>query len=131
VPAQSLGGIRLGDTPAHVRQIWGRDFGVCRGCPAKTWYFTYRRFDDEGAAVEFTGGRVSALYTLSQPDGWTGPKGMRLGVTEGQVTATVGPLTPIACAGYTALVQGTSVYYIVGGKLWAFGLVRRGRSPCR
>lgn len=127
VPGRSLGGVRLGEPAAEVRRTLGRGFGVCRGCATPTWYFTYRRFDDEGLAVELTRGRVSAVYTLWQPPGWHDTRGVRLGAPEAQV----GQGVPIACAKYNAVVRGTSVYYLVNGSVWGFGLVPRGRSPCR
>ncbi len=127
VPGHSLGGVRLGERAAEVRARLGHDYGLCRGCATTTWYFTYRRFDDKGLAVELTGGRVSAVYTLWQPPGWKDTRGLALGAPQ----AKVPPGIPIACSGYEAYVSGTSVYYVVGGKLWGFGLVRRGRSPCR
>jgi hypothetical protein len=131
VPGRSLAGIRLGDTPAHVRRRLGGDYGVCSGCATTTWYFTYRRFDDRGLAVEFSRRRVSAVYTLWQPSGWRGPHGLRLGDDEGAVTTVVGGAVPVACSGYTALVVARSAYLIVGGRLWGFGLFRKGASPCR
>jgi hypothetical protein len=127
VPGRSLAGIRLGEPVAEVRATLGHDYGVCRGCATTTWYFTYRRFDDRGLAVELTRGRVSAVYTLWQPTGWRDARGVKLGATPAQVPRGI----PIACSGYEAFVSGTSVYYVVDGKLWGFGLVRRGRSPCR
>jgi hypothetical protein len=127
VPGRSLAGIRLGASAAQVRTQLGRDYGVCRGCAITTWYFTYRSFDDRGLAIELTRGRVSAVYTLWQPPGWHDTRGVRLGAPEGQV----GHGVPIACSGYSAIVRGTSVYYIVDGTVWGFGLVPRGRSPCR
>jgi hypothetical protein len=127
VPGRSLAGVRLGATAATVRAQLGTDYGVCRGCATTTWYFTYHRFSDQGVAVELRRGRVSAVYTLWQPPGWHDTHGIRLGAPEAQVGGGV----PIACAGYNAVVRGTSVYYIVGGSVWGFGLVPRGRSPCR
>ena len=103
MPGRSLGGVRLGEPAAEVRRHLGSGYGICRGCATRTWYFTYRRFDDKGLAVELTRGRVSAVYTLWQPDGWTGPHRLRFGALEGQVTAAVGAVVPVACSGYTAL----------------------------
>jgi hypothetical protein len=131
VPGVSLGGIRLGEPAGEVRRRLGRDFGVCRGCATTTWYFTYRRFDDRGLAVELTRGRVSAVYTLWQPTGWRGPHGLRLGAAEGEVTSVAGGAVPVACSGYTQLVRGTSAYTIVDGRLFGFGLFRERASPCR
>ena len=127
MPGHSLAGVRLGATAAAVRARLGADYGVCRGCATTTWYFTYRRFDNQGLAVELTRDRVSAVYSLWKPPGWHDSRGVRLGAPEAQV----GHGVPIACAGYNAIVRGTSVYYIVDGSVWGFGLVPRGRSPCR
>ena len=54
-----------------------------------------------------------------------------LGALEGEVTAAVPGVVPIACSGYTALMQGRSAFLVVGGRLWGFGLFRKGGSPCR
>jgi hypothetical protein len=131
VPAVSLAGVRLGDSTAAVRRRLGGGYGLCRGCATTTWYFTYRPFDDKGLAIELAGGRVSAVYTLWQPAGWRATNGLRLGAPEGAVTAKVGAVIPIACSGYTTLTAGESAYLIVDGRLWGFGLFRKGRSPCR
>jgi hypothetical protein len=134
VPGESLAGVRLGDTPAHVRTLLGNRYGVCRGCATQTWYFTYRPFDRKGLAVELAGGRVSAVYTLWRPSGWHTPQGLRLGADQGAVTGRE-PLVPLACIGYTAYVSDTrkarTAYYVLDGKLWGFGLVERRQNPCR
>jgi hypothetical protein len=127
VPGRSLAGIRLGERAAEVRVHLGRDYGLCRGCATTTWYFTYRIFEDKGLAVELTRGRVSAVYTLWQPPGWRTSRGLTLGAPQARVPHAI----PVTCAGYEAFVDGTSVYYVVNGSLWGFGLVQRGRSPCR
>ena len=80
VPGRSLGGIRLGESPQAVRAALGTFYGTCRGCPRRTWYFTYRPFDKHGLAVEFTGGRVSGVYTLWRPAGWHAPHKLGFGV---------------------------------------------------
>jgi hypothetical protein len=134
VPGRSLGGIHLGETSAAVRTALG-PHGVCEGCAPTTWYFTYRPFTQPGLAVELTAGRVSAVYTIWQPAGWHTPAGLRLGAAEGQVTSLAHPVTPVQCPSYTALVRDTgaarTVYYVVDGKLWGFGLMVTGTTPCR
>ena len=127
MPGAPLAGVRLGARAAEVRAQLGHDYGVCRGCATTTWYFTYRRFDDKGIAVELTRGRVSAVYTLWHPPGWHTTGGVALGAPRAQVPHAI----PVTCSGYEAFVSGTSVYYVVDGTLWGFGLVPRGRSPCR
>lgn len=135
VPGRSLGGVRLGETGSAVGSSLGREHGVCRGCATTTWYFTYRPFDQHGLGVELSHGRVSGVYTLWRPSGWHEPDGLGLGAFEGQVTASVGPLVVVDCTGYHVLVSDMrstrSAYYIVNGRLWAFGLFDRGADPCR
>jgi hypothetical protein len=135
VPGRSLGGVKLGDTAASVRAALGRGYGVCQGCSRTTWYFTYRPFEQKGLAVELTRGRVSAVYTLWQPDGWQVARGLALGAVRGEVTKAVGATIPVPCVGYHALVsdggQTRTAYYIVDDKLWGFGLLRARENPCR
>ena len=135
VPGRSLGGIRLGESPRAVRASLGRSYGTCRGCPRSTWYFTYRPFTQPGLAVEFDRGRVSAVYTLWSPRGWHGPGGLRFGATPLTVHDRVGTLRTVGCDGYTALVRDTfqarTAYLLYAGRLWGFGLFRRGADPCR
>jgi hypothetical protein len=135
VPGRSLGGVRLGETRVAVRRALGTFYGVCRGCAHPTWYFTYRKFDRHGLAIELSGGRVSGVYTLWQPRGWHTPRGLRLGARPLQVHRHVGSLRTITCAGYDALVADSgrtrTAYYLYGGRLWGFGLFRRGADPCR
>lgn len=135
VPGRSLAGIRLGETQAKVTAALGRAHGVCSGCAIPTWYFNVRPFDQHGLGVEFTRGRVSAVYTIWEPDGWTGPKGLTLGAPQAQVDATAGALFQVTCAGYDAWVADTktarTVYYVLNGALWGFGLLRANANPCR
>ena len=135
VPGHSLAGVRLGETGAQVRASLGARYGVCRGCAVPTWYFTYRPFTRSGLAVELARGRVSAVYTVWKPAGWRGPAGLRLGAVEAQVTSLAGPLIPIVCTSYDALTRDSTsartVYYVVNGKLWGFGLLAAHADPCR
>jgi hypothetical protein len=134
VPGTALGGVRLDEPAASARGALGFH-GVCRGCARPTWYFTYKPFDRHGLGVELTRGRVSAVYTLWQPAGWTGPRGLALGAFQGAITAAAGTLIPIQCDGYQALVRDAAhtrtAYYVYDGKLWGFGLFARGSDPCR
>jgi hypothetical protein len=134
VAGTSLGGVRLGEPAAQVPAALGVH-GVCSACARPTWYFTYRPFDNHGLGVELSGGRVSAVYTLWQPRGWHGPEGLVLGTSEDQVNGKLGPLLPISCAGYSALVKDTAgtrtAYYVRNNRLWGFGLLRAKADPCR
>jgi hypothetical protein len=134
VPGRSLGGVHLGETSLAVRAALG-PHGVCDGCSPTTWYFTYRAFTQPGLAVELTAGRVSGVYTVWSPGGWHTKAGLRLGAIEGQVMNLARPVSPVQCPSYTALVHDArgarTVYYVVDGKLWGFGLMLPGTSPCR
>ena len=134
VPGKSLGGVRLGMTPAEVRALWGNDFGRCRGCVQETWYFNYRAFRPQGAAVRFATGHVDAVWTLWEPVGWRTSGGLRLGVPAAQVNVRYGALVTIACGNVDALIQTkgrvTSVFYVFANSLWGFGLNRPGAIPC-
>ena len=135
VPGRSLGGIRLGESPGAVRAELGRSYGTCRGCAHSTWYFTYQPFTQAGLAVEFDRGRVSGAYTLWRPQGGHAPHHLRFGATPLTVHDRVGTLHTVPCQGYIALVRDTfharTVYYLYAGRLWGFGLFRRGATPCR
>jgi hypothetical protein len=135
VPGHSLGGVRLGQSPQTVRGALGAFYGVCQTCARRTWYFTYRPFDSRGLAVEFTRGRVSGAYTLWRPAGWHGPQQIGFGTTPLVLHKLVGNLHTVVCSGYEALVHDSgharTAYYLFDGRLWGFGLFRRGALPCR
>ncbi|HEY7207059.1 MAG TPA: hypothetical protein VH416_02365 [Gaiellaceae bacterium] len=131
VPGHSLGGMRLGASPADVRARFGTDYGVCHGCPLRTWYFNYEPLMPQGVAVAFRRSRVVAVYTLWQPAGWRTAGGLLLGAP----VRSLPPLPRVPCRDYRALVAHTpgavTAYYVVGGKLWGFGLLRPGIAVCR
>ncbi|MEX2210143.1 MAG: hypothetical protein WD689_00055 [Gaiellaceae bacterium] len=131
VPGESLGGLRLGATPAQVRAAWGKRYGVCRTCARRTWYFTYRPFEPQGAGVEFRNGRVAALFTLWQPPGWRTREGLALGDPATRVDALYGLLPETRCRGYSALRLGRTAFYVRREEVWGFGLLAAGASVCR
>jgi hypothetical protein len=135
VPGRSLGGLRLGESPRAVRAALGTFYGTCRGCPHRTWYFTYGAFDKHGLAVELTHGRVSGAYTLWRPAGWHAPHKLGFGSSVLAVHQLIGAARTVICNGYEALVRdsahASTAYYLFTGRLWGFGLFRRGASPCR
>jgi hypothetical protein len=135
VPGRSLGGIRLAESPSAVRGALGRFYGTCRGCARRTWYFTYRPFDRHGLAVEFSGGRVSGIYTLWRPRGWEAPHRLGFGSSPLAVHSLGHTNRTVTCHAYEALVRdsahASTAYYVLDGRLWGFGLFRRGANPCR
>lgn len=135
VPGRSLGGIELGATKAEVERRWGRAYGVCRGCAGETWYFNYYAFQPRGAGVEWRNGRAVALFTIYQPLGWRTPKGLELNDPASRITGIYGPLKRTECGSYSALAltgrNATTAFYVLGDRLWAFGLSRPGTPLCR
>ena len=135
VPGRSLGGIELGATQADVRATWGSRFGRCRSCALPTWYFTYRSFTQQGAAVEFRNGRVVSVYTVWQPRGWRTREGLRLGDRAARITAIYGALRRRECGDYYVLTMRArnvvTAFAVVDDRLWAFSLSRPARPVCR
>jgi hypothetical protein len=135
VPDRSLGGIALGTTKAAVESRWGRAYGVCGGCARETWYFNYYAFQPRGAGVEWQDGRAAGVFTIYQPLGWRTQKGLELGDPVQRLTALYGPLPRVDCNGYSAYaIRGrrvTTAFYVLGDRLWAFGISRPGLALCR
>lgn len=135
VPGRSLGGLELGATKAEVRTAWGSRFGRCRSCARETWYFNFRRFDPKGLGVEFRRGRVAAVFTLWQPDGWRTRAGLRLGEHVARVTELYGALARQECGSYYALTRPSrralTAFYVSGDRVWGFGLLDRRSAVCR
>ncbi len=131
VPGQNLGGVELGMTQDEVRAEWGSKFGACRNCERQTWYFNLKAFEPQGAGVELHGGRVARVFTLWRPVGWKTADGLELGVQLDELREAVRGLESRPCDAYTAYLAGArSVYYVFRGRLWGFGLIRPGLSPC-
>ena len=135
VPGRSLGGMRLGATEAQLRTAWGPQTGVCRGCPQRTLYFTYRKFDRVGTGAELRAGRAVALFTLWAPTGWRTDRGVRIADTTVSVNGVYGTMPRVDCGHYYALLQRrgsvVSAFYFKNDALWAFGLQRASVPVCR
>jgi hypothetical protein len=134
VPGRSFAGLRIGATGPQVTAAWGARYGVCRGCPRPTWFFTYQRFAPQGAAVSFRAGAAESFYTLRAPSGWHTNRGLRIGDAEGSVTALYGVLPRAECGTYSALVllrrRVETQFYVYAGKVWGFGLSSAGAPRC-
>jgi hypothetical protein len=134
-PGQSLGGLRLGETPAQVRTRWGSRFTRCAVCAATTWLYTYPAGGPRGAAVSFRGGRVAAVFTLGVPRGWRTTKGVVLGDPAEKVQAVYGRLAWSRCVGYGALslrsAGAVSSIYTYGESVYGFALTRPSDPVCQ
>ena len=135
VPGKTLGGLALGATKAQVRAAWGTRHGVCRDCPAETWYFNLKRFEPQGAGVTFRRGRAVALFTVWSPPDWRTAQGLRIGDPEFRISTIYGTLFQIDCGRYSASTMRsrgvTTAFYVVDEQVWGFGLSRPGQPICR
>ena len=135
-PGQSLAGVKLGDTMARVKQLWGSDYKVCKGkqCPFPTWLFMYPQGEPLGASVRFKNGRVVTIFTLGSPIGWRTAEGLIIGEQVDRVAQLYGKLTQNACIGYGALTMrtGTAVtaIYTTGESVYGFALTRPSEPVC-
>jgi hypothetical protein len=137
VAGTSLAGVRLGDSPAAVELVWGKDHTTCSGCPLRTWLFLY--WDRPvGAAVTFdAASRAVAVFTLGQPLGWRTQKGLWVGTEIHGLTAKYDTpsMSYKACIGYSALsvTEGDVVtsIYTQAESVYGFALTQRGQPVCR
>jgi hypothetical protein len=134
VPGETLGGVRLGMTEQEVLKAWGDQHGVCKDCEEPTWYFNYKPFAPQGTGVTFDKGRVAQAFTVWRPSGWKTPDGLFLAADSSDVARIYGSLDKRECARYEALLlpgkKVTSIFYVFRDKVWGFGLMRPGASPC-
>jgi hypothetical protein len=134
-PGTSLGGVRLGDTPAVVRARWGSRYSLCGVCRLTTWLFTYRDGGPAGAPGSFRSGRVAAVFTLGTPLGWRTSKGVRLGDATRTAVDVYGPMRWSRCIGYGALsMRRTGVVtsiYTAGESIYGFALTRPAEPVCQ
>src|SRR6266511_3245447 len=104
VPGKTFAGLRLGATATQVRATWGPRFGRCRDCARPTWYFTYKRFEPQGAGVSFRNGAAAAFFTIWSPPGWHTNRGLTVGDPEARITRLYGVLPRAECGTYASLV---------------------------
>jgi hypothetical protein len=133
-PGRSLGGVTIGMARQRVLTLWGTSFGRCKTCARETLYFNRFAFRPDGAGIELADGRVSAVFTMWAPAGWSTAEGLRIGEPAVRAVATYPRRLRVACDGYTALVlPGTprSVVYVVAGEVWGFALLGRAAGICR
>jgi hypothetical protein len=134
VPGKRFAGLRLGATAAEVRAAWGAKFGRCRDCRQPTWYFTYQKFEPQGAAVSFRSGAADAFFTIWSPPGWRTDRGLRVGDPEAHITRLYGTLPRAECGTYSALVLRRggidTQFYVYKEEVWGFGLSSAGAPPC-
>jgi hypothetical protein len=134
VPGKSFAGLHLGATGAQVSAAWGPRYGRCRSCDQPTWYFTYKRFEPQGAGVSFRSGAARAFFTIWGPSGWHTDRGLKVGEPAARVTQLYGVLPRVECGTYAALVlrrgRTATQIYLYKDQVWGFGLSSAGAPPC-
>ena len=131
-PGKSLAGVKLGDTMARVKQLWGSDYKVCQGkqCPYPTWYYIYPKGEPLGASVRFRNGRVVTIFTLGSPIGWRTAEGLIIGEQVDRITQLYGNV----CIGYGAMTMRTNAavtsIYTTGQAVYGFALSRPNEPVC-
>jgi hypothetical protein len=136
VPGKSFAGLHLGASGAQVRATWGPRYGRCRACTQPTWFFTYKRFEPQGAGVSFRSGTAEAYFTIWGPPGWHTDRGLKIGDPAPRVTQLYGVLPRVECGTYVALVlrrgRTATQIYLYNEQVWGFGLssVGAGAAAC-
>jgi hypothetical protein len=134
VPGRSFAGLPLGAAPAQVSAAWGPRHGLCRNCAQPTWYFTYKKFEPQGAGVAFAHGSAAAYFTIWSPPGWHTDRGLTVGDPEQRVTQLYGVLPRVECGTYAALVlrrgRTATQIYLYQDQVWGFGLSLAGAPAC-
>jgi len=138
VSGRSLAGVHLGDTMATVKKLWGGHFTRCGGCKPAMWFYLYPPPSDPvGAGVQFSAGRVVAVFTLGGPLGWHSESGIHVGqILNNPFDA--GPSDKsrwLSCAGYSAKSTRTAHNAVTsiltqGSAVYGFALTRPSISPC-
>jgi hypothetical protein len=134
VSGTSLAGVRLGDSMATVKQLWGGHYTRCQGCKPAMWFYLYPPPSDPvGAGVQFDNGRVVAVFTLGSPSGWH----MENGIHVGQIlnNPSGNEARWLSCAGYSAkptqvTSQAVTSILTQGAAVYGFALTRPSVSPC-
>jgi hypothetical protein len=135
-PGVSLAGVRIGDSVARVRRLWGSNYRVCPDCNDRTWLYFYSRGEPLGAAVRFDrAGRVVAAFTLGAPTGWHTTEGLLLGEQIDKVTRLYGTLGWHRCIGYGAMFmrKGNTVtsIYTTGQVVYGFAITAPPEPLCQ
>ncbi len=134
VTGRSLAGVELGDSMAKVKALWGGRFTRCGSCEPTMWFYWYPPpADPQGAGVQFSQGRVVAVFTLGSPAGWHTETGIRVGQILDNPTKPGSRWR--SCTGYSAsstLTTHDAVTSILtqGSAVYGFALTRPSVSPC-
>ncbi len=132
VRGKSLGGVKLGESAADVRALWGSDYTVLPGQPT-TWLYMSPTGDPFGAGVSFRHRQVTAVFTLGGIK-WRTNDGLRVGQLLSSFNAFGPSTTQTACNGYGAVSSrsaGTVTSILMSGEsVYGFALTRPSEPVC-
>jgi hypothetical protein len=135
IPGVSLAGVKIGDTQARVRKLWGSKYKTCPYCTDITWLYEYRTGEPLGAAARFEQGRVVAVFTLGSPAGWKTDKGLAMGDGISDVYDFFDNTGFKRCIGFDAITaqtgKVTTAFYSAAGVVYGFALVIPGMTVCQ
>jgi hypothetical protein len=135
-PGVSLAGVRIGDSIAKVKKLWGSNYKVCPDCKGTYWYYIYPTGEPLGAAVKFSKtGKVIAAFTLGSPSGWRTREGLLMGEQIDKVAELYGSLPWHVCIGYGAMSMRngntlTSIY-TTGLAVYGFAITAPAEPVCQ
>ena len=144
IVGSSLGGIKLGQTQAAVRSIWGGKYVVCPviACKDPTWLYIYPPgplFGDPvggavGTGVRFQKNKVVAVFTLGALLGWKTGEGIKVADPTSRVYEVYGEPAYTQCIGFSAMSMHqskvVSSIYLTAGVVYGFGLSVPGINVC-
>jgi hypothetical protein len=134
---QSLAGVRLGQTQARVKQLWGGGYRPCTTypCADPTWLYFYHSGEPLGAAVRFRKKKVVAVFTLGAVPGWKSREGITIADPASKVYERFGNPKYSKCIGFEALsvTQNGVVtsFYLTSGVIYGFALTIPGLDVCQ
>jgi hypothetical protein len=135
IPGVSFAGVKIGDTEARVKGVWGSRFVACKYCADETWLYEYQGGEPLGAAARFQKGKVVALFSLGSPAGWKTDKGLYMGDPISNVYQYYGKTTTTRCIGYDAISAKTGKYvtgfYSAAGVVYGFVIVIPTMTVCQ
>jgi hypothetical protein len=137
VVGKSLAGVRLGQTQAKVKKLWGGNYILCVKAPCKdpTWLYFYHSGEPLGAAVRFRNKRVIAVFTLGAVPGWKSADGVKIADPASKVYDLYGNPTYSKCIGFESLSVprkgSVTSFYLTSGVIYGFALTIPKLTVCQ
>jgi len=134
-PGTNFAGIKIGDTQARVKTVWGGNYTTCTYCDDVTWLYEYPFGEPLGAAVRYKKGKVVAIFNLGSPAGWRTTQGLVMGDPISNIYSIVPSTSTVRCIGFDAIVTKTgktvTAYYSAAGVIYGFAIIVPGLTVCQ